>query len=99
HKLISALRAEGHFVESVHSLQKDGLDNGALYQFAMKNFDLCFTKDFGFVHNVKQARSSGSFKLLRVVIAQQPQDDFVRAFLDAFRATDWKTARHCDDWP
>jgi hypothetical protein len=29
-KLVEALRAEGHTVESVHTLKMDGLDNGKL---------------------------------------------------------------------
>ncbi|MEI7936868.1 MAG: DUF5615 family PIN-like protein [Verrucomicrobiota bacterium] len=33
-KLVNALRAEGHEVESVHTLRMQGLDNGALYQLA-----------------------------------------------------------------
>ncbi len=32
-KLIAALRAEGHEVESVHTLRMQGLDNGRLYEF------------------------------------------------------------------
>jgi hypothetical protein len=33
-KLLAALVAEGHEVDSVKSLQLQGIDNGALYQFA-----------------------------------------------------------------
>ncbi len=33
-KLVAALRAEGHEVESVHTLQLQGLENGRLYEFA-----------------------------------------------------------------
>jgi hypothetical protein len=51
-KLVAALRAEGHHVESVHTLRMQGLDNGALYRFASGNFDLCFTRDAGFAHNM-----------------------------------------------
>jgi len=47
-KLVSALRLEGHEVESVHTLRMQGLDNGRLYRFALENFDFCFTRDFGF---------------------------------------------------
>ena len=43
-KLVNALRAEGHEVESVHTLRMQGLDNGALYQLACAKFDLCFTR-------------------------------------------------------
>ena len=37
-KLVTALRAEGHEVESVITLRMQGLDNGRLYQFAIQNF-------------------------------------------------------------
>ena len=44
-KLLTALGAEGHEVDSVKSLQLQGIDNGALYQFAVSNYNLCFTRD------------------------------------------------------
>ena len=40
-KLVAVLRAEGHEVESVHTLRLDGLASGKLYEFACDNFDLC----------------------------------------------------------
>ena len=98
-KLVAALRAEGHAVESVHTIEKDGLDNGALYQFALQNFDICFTRDFGFVHNVLQASPPPMFKLLRVTLPQKPQDEFVADFIAAFRATNWTQFQRGDDWP
>ncbi|MDR3460513.1 MAG: DUF5615 family PIN-like protein [Verrucomicrobiae bacterium] len=54
-KLVAALRAEGHKVESVITLKMQGLDNGRLYKFAIQNFDVCFTRDFGFIHNARRA--------------------------------------------
>ena len=33
-KLVDVLRAEGHAVESVHTLRLQGLANGKLYEFA-----------------------------------------------------------------
>lgn len=39
-KLLAALVAEGHEVDSVKSLQLQGIDNGALYQLAASNYDL-----------------------------------------------------------
>jgi Domain of unknown function (DUF5615) len=42
-KLVAALRAEGHEVESVIKLRMQGLDNGKFYQFAVQNFEVCFT--------------------------------------------------------
>lgn len=44
-KLLAALTAENHEVDSVKSLQLQGIDNGALYEFAVTNYDLCFTRD------------------------------------------------------
>jgi hypothetical protein len=41
-KLLAALVAEGHEVDLVKSLQLAGIDNGALYQMAASNYDLCF---------------------------------------------------------
>jgi predicted nuclease of predicted toxin-antitoxin system len=98
-KLVAALRAEGHEVESVHTLRMQGLDNGKLYQFAVENFDLCFTRDFGFVNNVRQGKIPARFKLLRVTLPQKPQDEFIKDFIAAFHATDLKQFQHGDDWP
>ena len=47
-KLLAALVAEGHEVDSVKSLQLQGIDNGALYQMAVSKYDLCFTRDAEF---------------------------------------------------
>jgi predicted nuclease of predicted toxin-antitoxin system len=43
-KLRDALIAEGHEVDSVRSLRMDGIDNGALYELAARDYDLCFTR-------------------------------------------------------
>lgn len=98
-KLVAALRADGHEVESVHTLKMQGLDNGRLYQFALNNFDVCFTRDFGFINNVRQGAPPAKFKLLRVTLPQKPQDAFVGDFTSKFRATDLKDFLHGDDWP
>ena len=98
-KLVPALRAEGHEVESVHTLRMQGLDNGKLYQFAIQNFDLCFTRDFGFVNNARQTKAPAGFKLLRVTLPQKPQEEFVGDFISAFRTSDLKKFQHGDDWP
>ena len=98
-KLVEALRAEGHTVESVHTLKMEGLDNGKLFTFASQNFDVCFTRDFGFVHNARQSTAPASFKLLRVVLAQKPQDQFVSDFAAEFLKTDFSRCQHGDDWP
>jgi predicted nuclease of predicted toxin-antitoxin system len=98
-KLVAALRAAGHEAESVHTLRMQGLDNGKLYQFAIQNFDVCFTRDFGFAHNVRQGPPPPKFKLFRVTLPQKPQDEFVKDFVAAFRATDFNQFKHGDDWP
>jgi predicted nuclease of predicted toxin-antitoxin system len=98
-KLVAALRAEGHEVESVHTLQLQGLENGKLYEFACDNFDLCFTRDAGFAHNVRQKTSSGQLKLLRVTLPQRAQNEFVSDFIAAFRASNWSQYKNGDDWP
>lgn len=98
-KLVAALRGEGHEVESVHTLRMQGLDNGKLYQFAIQNFDICFTRDFGFVNNIRQSNAPEKFRLLRVTSPQKPQDQFVADFILAFRASDLSKFRHGDDWP
>ena len=98
-KLVAALRAEGHEVESVHTLRKEGMDNGGLFLFAIANFELCFTRDFGFAHNARQGSTPAQFKLLRVTLTQKPQDEFVADFISAFRACNWTQFQHGDDWP
>jgi predicted nuclease of predicted toxin-antitoxin system len=98
-KLVAALRAEGHEVESVITLRMQGLDNGKLYQFAIQNFEVSFTRDFGFIHNVRQGQAPEKFKLLRVTLEQKPQDEFIKDFIAAFRAADLKKFQHGDDWP
>lgn len=98
-KLVGALRIEGHHVESVHTLRMQGLDNGRLYEFARKNFEICFTRDAGFAHNVRQGHESTAFRLLRVTLPQKPQDEFVLDFLTVFRTSDWERYHHGDDWP
>lgn len=98
-KLVAALRAEGHEVESVITLRMQGLDNGKLYQFAIQNFDICFTRDFGFINNVRQSKPPAKFKLPRVALPQQPQDEFVTDFISAFRTSHLAKFQHGDDWP
>ena len=93
-KLVAALRAEGHDVESVHTLRLDGLENGKLYEFARVNFELCFTRDAGFANNVRQSGQHTQLKLLRVTLQQRPQEEFVLEFISAFRATDWEQYLH-----
>ena len=97
-KLLAALTAENHEVDSVKSLQLQGIDNGALYEFAVTNYDLCFTRDAEFSRRV-QSRPVTRLKLVHVVIPQAPQDEFVLRFVQAFCATDWSSHNSGDDWP
>jgi predicted nuclease of predicted toxin-antitoxin system len=98
-KLVAALRAEGHEVESIHTLRLQGLENGKLYEFARESFDLCFTRDAGFANNVRQGAPPSRLKLLRVTVQQKPQDEFVLDFIAVFRTSDWTQFGHGDDWP
>ena len=98
-KLLPALAAEGHEVDSVKSLQLAGIDNGALYQLAASNYDLCFTRDAEFSRRVRLSKSAGRLKLVHVVIPQTRQDEFVQQFLTAFLTTDWSAHNSGDDWP
>jgi predicted nuclease of predicted toxin-antitoxin system len=98
-KLLAALVAEHHEVHSIRSLRLDGIDNGALYELAAREYDLCFTRDAEFVNRVRESRTATRLKLLRVVIPQTRQEEFVRLFLTAFRQTDWAEYANGDDWP
>ena len=98
-KLQAALSAEGHDVDSVKSLRLDGIDNGALYELATREYDLCFTRDAEFARRVRESRKFTRVKLLRVMIPQTRQEEFVQQFLTAFQQADWATYTNGDDWP
>lgn len=98
-KLVAALVAQGHEVDSVKSLQLQGIDNGALYQFAASNYDLCFTRDAEFSRRVRLTKPAARLKLAHVVIPQTKQDEFVQQFISAFRETDWFSHKSGDNWP
>lgn len=98
-KLLAALVAEGQEVDSVKSLQLQGIDNGALYQFASSNYDFFFTRDAEFSRRVRSSSPAARLKLVHVVIPQTRQDEFVQQFLNAFRETDWSSHKSGDDWP
>jgi predicted nuclease of predicted toxin-antitoxin system len=97
-KLLTALVAEGHEVDSVRSLQLQGIDNGALYELAATNYDLCFTRDAEFSIRV-QSKPTARLKVVHVVIPQTRQDEFVQQFLIAFRNMGWSKLKTGDDWP
>ena len=98
-KLVIPLVAEGHEVDSVKSLQLQGIDNGALYQLAASNYDLCFTRDAEFSRRVRTSKPAARLKLVHVVIPQTQQDKFVQQFIAAFQKTDWSNHRSGEDWP
>jgi hypothetical protein len=83
---------------SVKSLQLQGIDNGALYELAATNYDLCLTRDAEFSRRV-QSRPLARLKLVHVIIPQTRQNEFVQQFLVAFRETDWSSHNSGDDWP
>ena len=66
-KLLATLVAEGHEADSVKSLQLQGIDNGALYQLAATNYELCFTRDAEFSRRVL-LKPAARLKLVHVVI-------------------------------
>jgi hypothetical protein len=97
--LVPALRQRAHQVDSINSLLLKGIDNGTLYRQAAQSYDLCFTKDAGFVHNVRQMPGQTQVKVLRVVLPQQRAEFFVDAFLRAFNRRDWSAYANGSDWP
>lgn len=74
--LVSALEGLGHQVDSVNHLKLKGLDNGTLYRQVAIDYDLCFTRDSGFAHNIRQMRNPSQVKVLRVTIPQQRMESF-----------------------
>jgi predicted nuclease of predicted toxin-antitoxin system len=97
--LVRALENEGHDVDSVNRLRLKGIANSRLYREVAQSYDLCFTKDAGFVHNVRQGGGPASTKLLRVTLPQLPAKAFVAAFVQQFRKSDWSRYQNGDEWP
>jgi len=83
--LLAALRRLGHQADSVNSLRLKGIDNGALYRLAAQSYDLCFTRDAGFVHNVRRTQTSAKVKVLRVTLRQQRGGIFSDDFMEELR--------------
>ena len=61
--LLRALERLGHEADSVNHLKLKGLDNGTLYRQVAGAYDLCFTRDSGFAHNVRQMRDPSHVKV------------------------------------
>jgi predicted nuclease of predicted toxin-antitoxin system len=97
--LVGALEDVGHHVDSINHLKLNGLDNGTLYRQVAINYDLCFTRDAPFAHNLRRMRDPSQVKVRRMAIPQQPTESFLPAFLGAFQNPDWLRYSNGDDWP
>lgn len=97
--LMPALRRLGHHVDSINHLKLKGIDDLTLYREIAKDFDLCFTRDLGFAHNVRQMREQLSVKLLHVMLPQQRTELFVPLFVKVFEQSDWANYANGSDWP
>jgi hypothetical protein len=86
-------------VHSMNHLKLKGLDNGTLYRQVAVHYDLCFTRDAGFAHNVRRMRVPSQVKVLRVIVPQQRTESFVAAFIETFQKSDWLHCSNGDDWP
>lgn len=99
HKLAESLRAEGHEVESVHTLGVTGVKNGELYQMVRDQYDLLFTKDAGFNEWAKKVKEGHRVKFVLVALPQKSQDFFVKDFMTKFSKTNWAKHIHGNAWP
>ena len=97
--LVESLRLLGHTVDSVASLRLKGLDNGRLYREVASGYDLFFTKDREFANRVSTLAEPAPVKVILTVIRQQPEAQFVAAFLASFASTDWAVAGPVREWP
>ena len=97
--LAPALQRLGHQVDSINRLKLKGIDDLTLYRAVAKDFDLCFTRDVGFAHNVRQLREQPTVKLLHVIVPQQRTEFFVPRFVEAFEKSDWANYKNGADWP
>lgn len=96
--LRSSLSLLGHTVDSVTSLQLKGLENSRLYQEVARGYDLFFTKDREFAARVRR-RDPPATKVILTTIPQQPEPEFITAFMAAFRLTDWTRVENGSEWP
>jgi hypothetical protein len=97
--LIEPLRRLGHIVDSVGSLRLKGIDNGRLYREVASRYDLFFTKDREFAARVSGLTETAAVSVILTVIRQQPEAQFVAAFMAAFSVTDWSTPVPVREWP
>jgi hypothetical protein len=52
-----------------------------------------------FASRIRQSKPAARLKLVRVIIPQTRQDEFVQQFLTAFQKADWSSHKSGDDWP
>ncbi len=97
--LVAELHKLGHDVTSINRLRLKGIKNGMLYREVAKSYDVCFTKDAGFAHTVRQMKTSSKVKILRVTLPQQQAEKFVQTFIEAFIESDLAKYQNGDDWP
>ena len=97
--LFEPLRRLGHVVDSVGSLGLKGLANGPLYREVASGYDLFFTKDLEFAARVESLTEQTRAKVILTVIRQQPEAQFVAAFLRAFTSTEWSSSAAVLEWP
>ena len=97
--LIEPLRRLGHIAHSVGSLRLKGLDNGRLYHEVASGYDLFFTKDREFAAQVGTLVESAPVKVILTILRQQPEAQFVAAFMKVFVSTDWSTTGPVRAWP
>jgi hypothetical protein len=80
-------------------LRLKGIDNGRLYREVASQYDFFFTKDREFAERVSNLTDTSAVNVILTVIPQQPEAEFVAAFMAAFTATDWSTAAAVREWP
>jgi len=97
--LVPALGHLGHQVESVNHLGLKGIADEALYRDVARAYDICFTRDLGFAHNVRRRPDAGTVRVLHVVLRQQRIEQFLPSFLQAFEQSDWSNYENGSDWP
>jgi len=97
--LVEPLRLLGHTVDSVASLRLKGLDNGRLYREVASAYDLFFTKDREFADRVSTLTEPAPVRVILTVIRQQPEVQFVAAFMASFVSTDWSMGGSVREWP
>jgi hypothetical protein len=97
--LVEPLRLLGNTVDSVASLRLKGLDNGRLYREVASAYDLFFTKDREFANRVSIMAEPAPVRVILTAIRQQPEAQFVAAFIESFASTDWAIAGPVREWP